>query len=417
MSTNHIKLFNKKEQEYYALRTGIVVDIQNIGKNTELLAIKEKKHVQEIKPGVWLRKDAITFKDGNFTNVYDFYWNPNQIGIVPAIHSSHRPFSLYEKAKRDTTIIAAINGSFYFLTDVADRKPHDLPYDFCMRNNTIVGLPSSDEPIMYVQNGKLQTKEILAKGTIRIGNEVVTWTGAKSNELKSTGFATLYNSKCANIIKVRHKKTNVQIGILDNATIRTPQDTNVFDIVVVKNKKGDLKIKRINVGGGTHYYSGIFILQMTGSPKRFSVGDSVTPLVLDDLDLQSIASGITIGKKINDPYFLTSELGENRDARSVIAKDTKGFIHFMVFDGSKYIPGFHGVSAKEITPLFSKRKFKWSYFLDGGGSSRLIVREHRRMGVFANQFAFVKQKNGMFLWDWRRARRIASSISLHSINN
>lgn len=417
MSLQFIKSFNKKEQERYAQRTGIVVDIQNIGKNTDLIAVEENAHLQEIKPGVWLKKDVVSFPDGNFTNVYDVSWNPNQIGIVPAIHSSNKPYSLYERVKRDPSIIAEINGSFHFLTDVADKKPHELSYNFCIRENSIFGLPLSDEPIIFIKDNKLHTKEVKAKGTLFIAGKKINWVGAKSKLRKRNSIAVLYNSKCANIITVREKKTNVQIGILDNTTIRTPNANNVFDIVVVKNRSGGLQIKRINPGGGTHYYSGIFILQLRGNAKQFNKGDIVQAELLDGLDLQTITSGITIGKKITDPFFLRPDRVDNRDARSVIAQDTEGHIHFIIFDGSKYIPGFKGVSAKDITPLLTKRKYKWAYFLDGGGSSRLIVRQHRKLGIFANQFAFRKLKSGMFLWDWRRARKIASSISLHSIDN
>lgn len=416
MTLHLVELFNKKAQAHYAKHTGINVDIQNIGKNTDLIAVKEIKHSQEIKPGVWFEKNVVNFRDGNFANTYDLYWNPNQIGLLPAIHSSNRPYSLFNHTKRDPSIISTINGSFYFLTDIADSKPQDMPYDFCIRDNKIIGLPSSDEAIIYIQNDKLHTKEIVAQGMMEIGDNKIQWCGTKSKS-RNENKAILYNSKCANIIRIREEKTNVQIGILDNTSIRTPKQEGVFDLVVVKNKAGVLRIKQINKGGGTHFFSGIFILQIKGDVKKFKKGDIVKPLLLDDLKLDSITSGMTIGKKVTDPYFLKSGIGENRDARSIVAEDINGHIHLTVFDGSKYIPGFRGVSAKEIAKFYSRKKYKWAYFLDGGGSTRLIIREHKKLKAYANYIAFRKLKNGMFLWDWRRARQIASSISLHMVKN
>ncbi len=416
MTFDFISQFNHKEQQQYAKRTGIVVDIQNIGKNTGLIAVKEHPHAQELKPGVWLEKKMVEFADGNFTNVYDLFWNPAQIGIAANVHSSNRPYSLYTRFKRDSSMIAAINGSFFFLTDVAETQPHDLPYDFCVRDGKVIGLPSSDEPIVYIQETKLHTIQVKARGVLRIAGKNVMWVGAKSSGRKQLSQARLFNSKCATILKVREKKTNVQIGILDTTTITTPTGENIVDVVVAKRKTG-LYVKQVVTGGGSHFHGGVFILQMQGNVQGFAKGDKVEALELDGLDLATISSGVTLGKKVTDRFFLEAEREANRDARSILAQDKQGYLHFIIYDGSKYVPGFRGVSAKDITPFFGKRNFVWAYFLDGGGSSRLLVREHRKIGIYANQFAFRKVTNGAFLWDWRRARKIASSVSLHTVEN
>lgn len=413
------KTFNRLQQEEYAARTGIQVNIQHIGKNKDLIAVREKKSLREVKPGVWQKKGYLTFEDGNFTNIYDTYWNPRQKGLIPSIDSSNLPFSLLDHVAQDESILAAINGSFYFLADYAEITPQDLPYDFCVRNSKIFGLPSRDEPIIYITNGRLYSKEIKARGIIQIGKKQISWTGSRSISFKkrvSEVDAVLYNSGCCDVIRERHKKTGVQIGILNNKDIYTPHVRGVVDLIIGYDNSHNLKILDIHPGGNTHFFKGTFILQVKKDKKTYHVGEKVTPLNIDTLNLKKIQSGFTVGKRIGNTAFFTPESFNRRDARSVIAKDNNGFIHFTVFDGSKYIPGFNGVSLKDITPYFSPKNYKWAYFLDGGGSSRIIVRNREKLNFYANEFAFTKLKNGTLLWDWQKARRVASAISLRTTN-
>jgi len=417
MGLDYIKDYNKKQQDTYAAKTGFFVDIQKIGKNNELIAVKERKSIREIKPGVWLRKKTMRFKDGNFTNKYDLSWDPKFVSVLPEIHSSNTPYSLFDRVTSDSSILGAINGSFYFLADVAETKPHDLAYNFCIRNGVIVGLPSSDEPIMYIRHNRIYVTEPKATGIIKIGNVTLKWAGGHSGiKTKSSFDALLYNSKSSKIIRVRDRKTNVQIGILDTENITTPRSKQVYDISICLDELGKLRISNIQKGGGTHFYSGIMVLQLKGVTPRFNLGDEITPLSLGKLSLKSIESGLTIGKRVDSMFFSQPERIFKRDAQSLIAKDIFGKIHFIVFDGSKYVPGFNGVSQQDIVTMFPPEKYLWAYFLDGGGSSRIIVKEEEKIHVLANQFAF--QKIGRHhLWDWHHARKLASSISLRLLDN
>ncbi len=414
MGLKEIQLYNQQQQQKYAARTGIVVDIQNIGKNTKTIALKAKKSLEEIHPGVWLNTDIIEFGDDNFTNVYNLFWNSNNQNLTATVHSAKYPYYLLDYVENDPSILAVINGSFFFLIDVVDKEPKDYPFHFCIRDGKVIGLLSSDEPIIYTIGQKLYAKEPKATGTIDIAGKVLTWVGSQRKEERNEKDAILYNSGSSKLIKVFDPKTGVRMGTLDNNYINTPLNENTIDLVINQDENGDLKITQINIGGGTHYFDGLFILQLNKEENTFNVGDLVTPLTLDGLDLRKISSGITVGKSVKDPFFLDPDRIASRDARSVIAQDVTGNIHFFVFDGSKYIPKFKGVSAKDITPYFSENKFKWAYFLDGGSSSRIIVKDGKDYKFLANEFAFKKITNEVFMWDWKRHRRLASSIALKS---
>ena len=172
MSISAIQEFNKRQQQWYASRTGIVVDIQRIGKNTDLIAVKEEPSLQELQPGVWLKKSVIEFPDQNFSNVYDFYWNPKVATVLPEVQSSNKPYTLLETMEHSKEMLAVINGGVFFLTDIADSKPIDLVYNLCIRDRKLFGLPSWDQPIVYVEKKTLCTKEPKAQGMLRIAKRI-----------------------------------------------------------------------------------------------------------------------------------------------------------------------------------------------------------------------------------------------------
>ncbi len=406
-------LFNNIQKIRYLAKTGISVDIQNLGKNTRCLAIRQKESLVQICKGVFLKKYTQDFNLDNFSNVYDLFWHPKQENVESFITSSNDPFYMSEHFMSDKSNIAAINGSFFFLTDEADSTPVDLPYDLCIRQNKIFGLPSSDQPVVFIKKGSLDAREISAEGIIKIGKHLVNWIGArKTNKAILKNTAILFNSRCSEIVKSRDPLTNIQIGILDTKDIYTPKNPMLMDIVVGMNEKEELVVSDIKFGGGSHFFAGHFILQMRKNISQFKVGDSVKPVSIDKVNLKGITDALTIGKAVSDPFFHDEVRVDRQDARSVIAKDQKGFIHLITFDGSKYVPGFNGVSAKDINTFFTKKHYKWAFFLDGGGSSRIIVKQKNKLHFFANEFSFKKLTNGLVKWDWQKSRKITSSIGL-----
>jgi hypothetical protein len=418
MNLKQVQLYNKKQSEIYKARTNISVDIQNIGKNTLPIAVAETPSIEEIGKGIFLKKDVINFLDGNFTNVYDLSWDAKNESLEPYINSEAKPYYMLDIVEKDPSILAVMNGSFFFLVDFPEREPKDYPFHFCVRNGKIFGLLSSDEPVLYVQNGKLNAKNTRAFGKIKIGEKTLKWRGINHNCNADDQEADviLYNSGSAKLIKEFDPKTGVRVGRVDQNSIHTKKDDSAVDLVV-NRKKDKLVVSEIIEGGGTHLFEGLFILQTTKKQNSFKKNDVVTPLYLHDLRLNTISSAITINKSVFDPYFYTPERINSRDARSVIAEDKSGNIHFVVFDGSKYIPNFRGVSANDVRDYFSPDKYNWSFFVDGGSSSRIITRKEGELSFHANEFAFKKITNEIFLWDTKRHRKLASFIALKTRKN
>lgn len=411
MNISDVISLNLLHRENYAKRTGKYVDIQNIGKNKKCLAVPIESSIEEIMPHVYFKNESKKFNADNFTNIHDLYWDPKFAKVAPVIHTSNRPFHLYNQVKNDKEVVGAINGSFFFLADIADRLPLDLPYNLCVRNGQVKGLPSHDQPCALIKNGKLIMKSPRATGVLKIGKKILTWVGSESSLFRKRSNAVLYNSKSTEVIKVRERKTNIQIGILDSENITTPTHKKAVDIIIRAKRNGELYVYKVIHGGGTHFFEGLFTIQLKNNTFGIQVLDDVFVKSVDGISLRGVESAITVGRSVFDPYFSEKKRIERHDARSLIAKDKKGMIHFIVFDGSKYVPGFLGVSGKELIQYF-KKDFKWAYFLDGGGSSRLIIRKNKKLLLSANEFMFKKLENGAFLWDFKKARTLASSIIL-----
>ena len=415
MKIRDIQSYNQKQQQIYKEKTGIDVDIMNIGKNTCSIALQAKPMLEEIEKDVWLKTEVIEFNDGNFTNVYNVSWNHNNPTLTPHIHSTPLPYYQLDAMEDDPSLIASINGTYFFLIDVKEKEPKDFPFHFCISDSKVVGLPSRDEPVIYIKEKKLYSYEPKAMGTIRIAHSTVTWVGSHSvSSTHQSADMVLYNSASTKLIKEFDKESAVRMAYLNNNDIYTPSSTDVVDLIVNLDINDVLKISDIKYGGGSHYFDGLFILQIKKAHNKYSLGDEVIPQTLDQLDLHHISAGLSIGKNVKDNFFMDPIRENNRDARSVIAKDIRGNIHFIVFDGSKYIPKFKGVSANEVESYFSNDKYEWAYFLDGGSSSRIILKDKDTYRLLANEFAFRKITNQIFLWNWKRYRKIPSIIALKS---
>lgn len=413
-----ISVLNFIQKLIYWFESGFFVDIENLGKIQNCVALPEKNTQIQVRSGLWLKESHQSFSEGNLTNIYDLHWDPKKTPFTLDILSSKETYYMADTIENDKNIIAIINGGFFFLSDIPGREPVDKRYNFCMQDGKICGLPVSDDPIVFIKKNEFHAVKTKARGICQIGKEKITWVGAKSSTKHELPDATtLYTARCFSINGIRDPKTNLIIGIPDEKTKATAQKDNVVDLVVNKTLNGDLKVTEINEGGNTHLYEGLFIIQMNKNAiKSITVGQSVIPLTIDTINLENISSGITTGRSVDDPCFYEEKRLNRRDARAVIAKDVDGKMHFFVFDGSKYIPGFKGVSAKDITPFFYPNKYEWAFFLDGGASARIIVRKpNGSLMHLANRFAYRKSKNGKILWNWKRARKIYSSIALRLV--
>ncbi len=371
-----------KDQNYFAVR----IDVP---------------FVREIGPGMSLSGKTIELGEGHFTNMYDIRVAP-ECTARAEVRSQGHPLLMKRYFAKDQKTIAGINGAFLYLADdiegIGKQGPKDPNLNWCMRGETLVGLPASDRPAVFIKDGKVCGKEIVARGKIKIGESEIEWTGGADvmhapkqewERVYKPQTPTLFNSACCRIA-YEDPLDKKSLRCLDMETYYTPKHPDVAAITVSLTDSGKHQITSITQGGGAGLFDGHFILQVpTKMAEAYSVGQTVTPLELDGMSLQGITSALTVGPAVH--HFLTEKdhpvnhdaslgtlppFGEGlRYARSAIYEDVEGGIHLTIFDGAPRSDFFKGVSPKEVAERIPQSSTKWAFFLDGGQSVRLAVKD------------------------------------------
>lgn len=425
MSIELIEQFNQKQLERYSSRTGTAVNYPQALFDQQTFASKTPFSVKELRAGVLLTSSSLDLGDGSFCNSYDLSFAGEE-SLFTRIDSRPHPYYLRRSIINDPSIVATINGGFFFLADKSEFTPQEYPYNLCIRDKHVVGLPSVDMPVAFTKDGKIDVAELKAVGVLDINGESIDWRGVNSRAELSKDSAILYNSAASTIEHVPTEVTGKQRVLVSDANF-TPTTKDGFDLVVDTGEAG-LVVKDIRVGGNTNYFSGVFILQIQDvDPGRYKVGDLVRAENVYTLNLTTVDSAITIGPSVH--HFLEStdhpinndkSLGSNPPfinkplARSVIYKSLDGTTHFQIFDGAPRTEYFKGITPIQLAQSIPHSSVEWVYSLDPGQSARLVTREPDQIGIYGNlhYLRWPKSKNTTFLWGAPSGRSVPSSISL-----
>lgn len=376
-------------------------------RNPETFAhrIKNNGELAELEENILLNSKTIELGDKNFTNFHDLSFRSDDPALevrVITLQSPRYPHHILRNEKYKD-IIACINGAFFFLHDGDNgRDPKEIAYNLNIRDGQIIGLPATDRPALFeTRDGKIHGREMIARGTIMIGDQQIEWVGGEPFIHKKNGQplrvydhnkaeTVLFNAACCTIAyeDPNDKKSLRKVKYELNTT---PHRANATDIGVSPDKNGVLRVNLIKPGGNTDFFSAYFILQIPNEKAaHIAIGDKVEPKTLDGIALGEVESASTVGPLVN--HFLNHEdhdvnydssLGtfppfaaNARYARSVMYEDAKGLIHMAVFDGvpnSKHMLGVTPQEAAQHIP----QDTRWAVFLDGGQSSRLTFRYNK----------------------------------------
>lgn len=431
MARQFFESFNQKQIDSYKEEMGVEIpDVESLRTDQSPFEVREKSESREIIGGALFSQGAIELGDDAFTNFYDLSSTAESKSVAPEIITSNHNLSLKRLLINDENTIGALNAGFFHLVDEGTYTPVDPTYNLCIREGSIVGLPASDRPAVFSSGNSFKAKDVQARGTVGIGSSEYEWVGARAGHVDDMqgNQIVLYNSACCTVRHIQSEKTGTK-RVLDEQLNFTPQEIDVFDVVVLADDDGTLRIKEVVVGGHTNLFAGNFILQVRGGDAgRFQASSLVRPLTLDGIDLASIGSAVSVGPSVH--HFLDKHdheinhdlsLGERppfeqrRMARSVIYKDTGGGIHIRMFDGAPRTQHFQGITPQETALLLPKETVQWAYHLDPGQSSRLAVKEQDgKVATFGNQHyvRWPKKQERPFLWSPSNGRRVPSAIVL-----
>lgn len=359
-------------------------DSENQTQMRENFDIDVEPEKKEIFPRTIFEKGVLCLKDGQSVNFFDVSFPVDSSSLEIDIDSREIPLPVRRLLINDSESISVINGGFFFLADKFYREPASSHYNLCVRGSAVIGLPVVDRPALITCNGELTVKECVARGTIKIGEDIYSWRDNRS-ALAGSENGTLYNSASCTI-EHRKDETGVTFREVVQEKNFTPKNEDVVDVVFGLDDE-TLRVMSIHEGGGTDFFAGSAILQLNTKSCNIKIGDVVSPELLDGVDLKKIQSAITIGPNAlhfldNDDHEINHDLSlgshapfsNTRKAHSVLFLDNLVMVHFRVFDGVPKSKSHTGITPYEVALEMKHLQVLWAYHLDGGQSSQIGIK-------------------------------------------
>ena len=405
------------------------LDVESIAKDQEPFAIRLSPCALAIAPGVTFSACTIELGDGRFTNSFELAVDTRRARL--GVHSATSGFHLADLLDARTATIAAVTGSFSFISDDLSYEPAEFCLDFCARDGMTVSLPTIAKPAFSVQrDGAVRLRELDARGTLRIGGRRHGWIGSKVRALPAdSGSLVVYGAANCRVEYAEAKRVALLRGVYRSAN-RTPEaDAGTVDLVVGLDGDGRRHVVRsLHPGGGADLFEGSFILRAPAATATDTLpGDEVELLTIDDLRVADIASGFSIGPSVAaagrgealDGYDaslgLSPFLPGARYARTLISL-ADDVVRLRVLDGAPLTHAFQGVSCSEAARIVEADGLDAEavYHLDGGQSAKLAFRHGARDFVLGSMHYLLwpKQDEGAFLWRGREGRLLRSALTI-----
>ncbi|HTJ67574.1 MAG TPA: serine/threonine-protein kinase [Actinospica sp.] len=395
--------------------------VESISKDQTPFAIRLSPYTLAVTPGVTFSARTIELDDGDrFTNSFELTVDTKRARLN--VHSATSGFHLPGVLEAAPTTIAAVTGSFSFISDDIDYEPAEFCLDFCARDGKTVSLPTITKPALIVgQDGTAQLRQLAAHGTLRIGARTHTWTGSKLPA--PVEGLTIYGAANCHVEYTKAKRVAL-LRAVDRHTNRTPiADADTIDLVITHNV-----VSSLHPGGGADLFEASFILR--GTAKTLAdvrPGDKVEILTIDDLHAADIESGFSIGPSAaaagrgdalagyDDSLGLSPFLPGARYARTLISL-TDDVLRVRVLDGAPLTHDFQGVSCSETARILEADGLdpEATHHLDGGQSAKLAYRHGRAPTVLGSMHYLLwpKQDEGPFLWRGHQGRLLRSALTV-----
>lgn len=340
--------------------------VDSIAVDQEPFAVILSPYSAEFAPGLGFAARTIELGDGRTTNSYELTVDPDVLDV--GVHSNPDGFHLPELVDGGT--IAALSGSFSFISDDAGYQPAEPCLDLCIRDGVTVSLPTAAKPAFLVGRNGISLRTVDARGTLSIGEHHYSWIGSKvRRRVADPDDIVVFGAANCRVRYTPAERTGF-LRDVDPAGNRTPADANAVDLVVVRHGSA-LRVASVHPGGRADLFEGCFVLRVRGDRFRsLEPGTAVQIRSVDGVDCSEIASGFSVGPGVgaaargegldayDDSLGLSPFLPGARYARSLIGMADDGRLHLRVFDGAPLSRSFQGVSCTR--PPASSRRTGWT---------------------------------------------------------
>lgn len=413
------------------------LDVESIAKDQDPFAIRLTPCELDLAPGVTFAARTIDLGHGRFTNSYELAVDTRRakLNVHSATAGFYLPDLLPDVGPAVRPTLAAVTGSFSFISDDLDYEPAEFCLDFCARNGMTVSLPTIAKPAFIVsQNGDVHLRDLDARGTLRIADRCYSWIGSKSQPRPAdAGRLSVYGAANCRVEYTEAERVALLRGV-NRAVNRTPAaPDDVVDLVIALDDNGKRHVvSSLYTAGGADLFEGSFILRGTvdvvGDVHQ---GDEVEILTIDDLEAADVASGFSIGPSAaaaargeslsgyDESLGLSPFLPGARYARTLIAL-TDDVLRLRVFDGAPLTKDFQGVSCSETARILEADGLdaETTHHLDGGQSAKLAFRHGPETAVLGSMHYLLwpKQDAGAFLWRGRHGRLLRSALTISTLS-
>lgn len=399
-----------------------VPDIQALALDQRAFAVRVTDRDLPLAPGVRLRSRCVDLGAGSFTNVHTLTLDLD--AVRAEVHSQTGTFHLPELVSGSA--LAAVNGSFAFISDDPAYQPAEPCLDFCCRNGTVLSAPTTDKPALLVRDGRPEITPLPARGTLTLGGQPYRWIGSKRPRTAPGPCAPLLVYGAANCqIRYRDHPRTGFLRHVDRPSNLTPQSASAVDYVVTGSPERGLRVSQIRPGGGSDLFSGSFILRADRPVADVAPGAPVEITEIAGHEMRTVVSGISLGPSVADAaHGLTAaydaSLGKSpfrstRHARTLIALHD-GQLVLQILDGAPNTDTFRGATPQETAELCAADGLDPHrvYHLDGGASSKIAYR-HAGMPRVVGSMHYLRWPTTAtepFRWHGVQGRALHSAIIL-----
>ncbi len=400
-----------------------IVNSDLLRRDQHAFAVRIRPSMMQVARQVALTAETVKLTGGRFTNLYELRAARESSRLV--LWSDSGGAYLCDLLDAPATV-AAISGSFSFISDDHSYAPVEPCFDLCVREGMVVSLPTSDKPALLSQGGAAIIRQVRARGQLIVGSRTVRWVGSKArgpSDLLAQGTVEVYGAANCQIRYAAAEQTGFTRYVTRSDNV-TSSDGAVVDAVVRSERRG-LVLTEICPGGGADLFAGAFVLRFRPPlPTDLQPGCPVEIMSIDDLDCHSISAAMSVGPSVADAAagdvdgysgFLGNKPFQagTHYARTLISLDETEVI-LQVLDGAPLTRRFRGPSPGEVRDIVSARGRDPAqvFHLDGGGSAKMVVLGGGKRITLGSMhyLRWPQRPSQSFQWQGLYGRRLHSAI-------
>jgi len=401
------------------------VEAASIAADQEPFAVRLSPTRQSPASGVDFRARTVELGNGRFTNMFELTVDVERARV--RVHGDPAGFFLSDLV--GGTTVAAVSGSFSFISDEPDYQPAEPCLDFCLRDGRTVSLPTIAKPALLMYRGRPTLRGLEARGSLLVGGRPFRWVGSKAAAPgpEDADRLVVYGAANCRLRYLPAPRTGF-LRQVERAGNTTPREPDVVDLVVGREDDGGHSVAAMYERGGADLFEGGYILRGPRALAReIRVGDTVEVRTIDGLDCAEIQSGCSVGPSVADARHGDGQLAGydeslgvspflpgHRHARTLIGLTDDGRLRLRVLDGAPMSKTFQGVSCAETARLLAADGIDPAsvYHLDGGQSSKMAMAWDGGTKAFGSMHYLLWPKSGEddFGWHGHQGRVLRSAL-------